>query len=291
MKESVLKTFWRDTYQSRSPIPFILSAQIILFVLIHIFDLLKEVELIQIPLYDYTLNYLSLPLSIDKFIIQPWSLATYPFLYTGLFQLIFDCLWLYWIGNIFLNFLNRKQFLFVYISSIVLGATLYLLLGLIPLLQHSVQLSFHSAAFVLGALVTAIATLVPHMELKLFLFGRVQLKIIAMVYIAIELVFITLVNKAGGIAFLGMVFWGAIFTLYLKNGRDLSLLFHRRKRTRLRVVHKNSPTGPAHNYRHQSDLPNQEEIDEILDKISLGGYKSLTSQEKEILFRASKGER
>src|SRR5690606_1692994 len=155
----VLKTFWRDTYQSRSPIPFILSAQIILFVLIHIFDLLKEVELIQIPLYDYTLNYLSLPLSIDKFIIQPWSLATYPFLYTGLFQLIFDCLWLYWIGNIFLNFLNRKQFLFVYISSIVLGATLYLLLGLIPLLQHSVQLSFHSAAFVLGALVTAIATL------------------------------------------------------------------------------------------------------------------------------------
>jgi hypothetical protein len=33
--------------------------------------------------------------------------------------------------------------------------------------------------------------------------------------------------------------------------------------------------------------PNQEEIDAILDKISQSGYDSLSSREKEVLFKAS----
>src|SRR5690606_2466857 len=126
MKESVLKTFLRDTYQSKSPIPFIISVLVILFVLIHIFDLLKQVNVLQLSLYDDTINYLTLPISFRHFLKQLWSIATYAFLYTGLFQLLFDCLWLYWIGNIFLNFLSRKQFLFLYFSAAFLGACLYL---------------------------------------------------------------------------------------------------------------------------------------------------------------------
>lgn len=289
MKESVLKTFWRETYQSKSPIPFIISVQVIVFVLIHLFDLLKEVNLLQVSLYDYAVDYLSLPLSFGQFLKQPWSIVTYPFLYTGLFQLLFDCLWLYWMGNIFLNFLSKRQFLFLFFSATSLGALIYLGLGFIPALQNSVQLSFHTATFGLGALVASIATLAPRYELRLMLLGTVSLKTIALVYICVELVFTGLMNKAGGISFLAMAFWGVLFIRLLRQGKDLSVLKRPTKKTKLKVVHQSTTTSPTYSgYRHISDLPNQEEIDEILDKISVGGYESLTSREKEVLFKASK---
>lgn len=294
MKESVLKTFWRDTYQSKSPIPFIISVQVIIFVLIHLFDLLKEINLLQVSLYDYAVDYLSLPLSFGQFLKQPWSIVTYPFLYTGLFQLLFDCLWLYWMGNIFLSFLNRRQFLFLYFSATLLGACIYLGLGFIPMLQNSVQLSFRTSTFALGALVAAVATLAPRYELRLLLLGTISLKTIALVYICIELVFTGLMNKAGGIGFLTMAFWGILFIRSLNQGNDFSLLKWRKpiKKSKMKVVRQSKTVSATYSsYRHASDLPNQEEIDEILDKISIGGYESLTSREKEVLFKASKDDK
>ncbi|PRD54078.1 rhomboid family intramembrane serine protease [Sphingobacterium gobiense] len=291
MKESVLKTFWRDTYQSKSPIPFIISVQVVIFVLIHLFDLLKEVNLLKLSLYDYAVDYLSLPLSFSQFLKQPWSIVTYPFLYTGLLQLVFDCLWLYWMGNIFLNFLNRRQFLFLYISATLLGACIYLGLGFIPMLQNSVQLSFRTSTLALGALVASVATLAPRYEVRLLLLGTISLKTIALVYVCIELVFTGLMNKAGGATFLAMAFWGVLFIRSLQQGNDFSKLKLGRltKKSKMKVVHQSKNASVNYNsYRHISDLPNQEEIDEILDKISIGGYESLTSREKEVLFKASK---
>lgn len=291
MKESVLKTFWRDTYQSKSPIPFIISVQVIVFVLIHIFDLLKEVNVLQVSLYDYAVDYLSLPLSFSQFLRQPWSIATYPFLYTGLFQLLFDCLWLYWMGNVFLSFLNKRQFLFLYFSATSLGALIYLGLGFIPLLQNGAS-SFHTATFGLGALVASIATLAPRYELRLFLFGTVSLKTIALVYVCIALLFTGLMDKAGGISFLAMAFWGVLFIRALRQGRDFSIFKKPIKKAKMKVVHQSNAASTTYSsYRHTSDLPNQDEIDEILDKISVGGYESLTSREKEVLFKASKDDR
>lgn len=294
MKESVLKAFWRDTYKSQSPIPFIISAQVALFVLIHIFDLLKEVNLLQVSLYDYAIDYLSLPLSFTRFLGQPWSLITYPFVYTSLLQLLFDCLWLYWMGTIFLSFLNRRQFLFLYFSAILFGACLYLGLGFIPGLQNSVQVSLRTSTFALGAVVAATATLVPRYEIRLFLVGNVSLKTIALVYICVELLFHGLMNKAGSIGFLGMAFWGFFFIRSLQRGNDLSELKWQKplRKAKMKVVHqRDTLSSTPSSYRHASDLPNQEEIDEILDKISIGGYESLTSREKEVLFKASKNDK
>ncbi len=292
MKERVLKTFWRDTYKSDSPIPFIISAQVLVFVLIHVFDLLQEVGAISLPLYDYAVKYLSLPVSFDVFITQPWSILTFPFLYTGLFSILFDCLWLFWMGSTFLVFLNKRQFLFLYSSSLILGGIAYLILGLIPALNEFQQQSFtNTGSFALGAVVAATATLVPQSEVRLFLFGNVSMKVIAIVYICIELIFTAIADKPSSLAFLLSAVWGMIFITNLKQGRDFSNLLKSFKRSKLKIVHKGTSTYSHHIYRNDSDLPNQSEIDEILDKISVGGYESLSSQEKEVLFKASKSEK
>ncbi|KGE15062.1 rhomboid family intramembrane serine protease [Sphingobacterium deserti] len=290
MKESVLKAFWRDTYQSRSPIPFIISVQVLIFVLIHLFELLGDLNVLQFSLGGFINTHLTLPLSPARFIEQPWTIISYSFVYQGLFQILFDCLWLYWIGNTFLNFLNTRQFLFLYISAVLLGGLIYPVLGLVPVFQTSTPLSFHGASFALGSIVAAIATLVPKSEIRLLLFGNVTLKNLAIVFIALSAIFIGMVNKAGAVTFLFTSFWGLFFIRALQQGNDFSLFFQIRKRSKLKVVHSKGIKS-AYTYRHQSDLPNQEEVDEILDKISISGYDSLTSQEKEVLFKASNDER
>ncbi|MGO1244191.1 MAG: rhomboid family intramembrane serine protease [Sphingobacterium sp.] len=291
MKEPVLKTFWRDTYKSDSPIPFIITAQVLVFVLIHIFDLLQEIGVLATPLYEYAVQYLSLPVTFSEFITQPWSLFTFPFLYTDLFSILFDCLWLFWMGNTFMVFLNKRQFLFVFSSSLLLGGVAYLLLGLIPALYGFSQSSFtNTGSFALGAVVAATATLVPKSEIRLFLFGNVSMKTIAIVYICIELIFTAIADKPASLAFILSAVWGILYIKSLQQGNDFSLFLKSFKRSKLKVVHNVNSTYSHHSHRNDSDLPNQSEIDEILDKISVGGYESLSSLEKEILFKASKSE-
>src|SRR5690606_9889655 len=101
-KENGLATFFRTTYQTGSPIPYIISIQIGVFILIHIADLFVELEIIPFPLYGWMVQYLGLPNNPSDYVRPPWSILTYPFLFTGLFNIVFGCLWLYWMGNTFL---------------------------------------------------------------------------------------------------------------------------------------------------------------------------------------------
>ncbi len=289
MAQKEFKSFWRDTFSSGSPIPIVIIGQVGLFVLIHIFDLLAETKIITNPLYDNTVQYLSLPLGIDRFMEQPWSLFTYSFVYTGLFRILFDCLWLYWIGNLFLNFLNSRQLWFIYTSSLFLGGGIYLALGQIPLLANSPQTILNTGSMALAGVVAATATLVPHSEVRLLLLGNLKLRTIACVYFGLEIIFYALVNKTAAATYVCIVLWGFLFMRTLQQGKDWSkiMLFKRKPKVKLQVVHQRKEYA-SYSISTASDLPNQEEIDQILDKISLSGYDSLTSREKEILFKASK---
>ena len=287
-KDNGLKTFLRTTYQTGSPIPYILSIQISLFILIHIADLLVELEVVQFPLYDWSIQHLGLPNNILGFLQQPWSLITYPFLYTGLFNIVFDCLWLYWMGNTFLNFLSKKQFLSVYLSAFILSGIGYIFLGEIELLNKGPQSLLFSSSMGIAALVASLLLLTPKMELRLFLFGTVKFQTIAIVYFALQIGFYFFANRPAVIAYLLAIAWGLLFTQQLKKGNDFSRLFKFRRKQKLRIVKTTNKTPAYRSYK--ADLPNQEVIDEILDKISQSGYESLSSQEKEVLFRASSEE-
>lgn len=285
-KENGLKTFFRTTYQTGSPIPYILSIQISLFILIHIADLLVELGAVQLPLYDWAVQYLSLPNNLTGFLRQPWSIATYPFIYTGLFNIVFDCLWLYWMGNTFLNFLSRKQFLSVFFFAFALSGISYILLGEFDFLNKGPQSFLFSNSMGIAAIMASLLLLTPKMEFRLFLFGTVRLQTIVFVYFALQIGFYFFANRAGVIAYIIAIAWGLLFTHQLRKGNDYSKIFSFKRKPKLRVLHtkQSNPTYRS----HKADLPNQELIDEILDKISQSGYESLSSQEKEILFRASR---
>lgn len=287
-KESGIKMFFRTTYQTGSPIPYILSIQVLLFVLIHIADLLVELNVIKFPLYDWLVGQLSLPNTFAAFIRQPWSLITYPFLYVGLFNIVFDCLWLYWIGNSFLNFLNKRQFLFVFFSSFLLSGVVYLALGNIDFLAKGSMPFLFSNAMGLAAVVAGLLLLAPNMEIRLFLFGTVKFRTIAIIFFTLQLLFYIFANRSGAVAYGFAIAWGFLFMQQLKNGNDWSTIFSIKPKQKLKIVHQTPKTPSYRSYK--ADLPNQEVIDDILDKISQSGYESLSSREKEILFKVSREE-
>ncbi|GEM62507.1 rhomboid family intramembrane serine protease [Sphingobacterium faecium NBRC 15299] len=286
MRENSFKNFIRTTFGSGSPIPFIISGNVALFILIYLFDILFELKIISIPLFQWTVDQLSLPTNFQAFIQQPWSLVTYNFLYTGLFNVAFDCLWLYWLGNIFFNFLNKRQFLFIYIFSGLLAGVIFLIFSHLALFSDIPNPYLNTGSITIAAILASIATLVPKYELRLLLFGNVKLKTIAIVYFAIQFLFFILTNKPAAISYFCAVIFGMGYTYALQSGMDWSNIFKKKdkRRSKLKVVvgHGERPMQ-----QHRYDLPNQDQIDEILDKISLSGYDSLSSHEKEILFKAS----
>ena len=76
---------------------------------------------------DLIVSILGLPASFDSLITRPWTPFTYMFLHFNLFHILFNMLWLYWFGRIFMDFLNEKQLLSTYLIGGLAGGALYIL--------------------------------------------------------------------------------------------------------------------------------------------------------------------
>lgn len=56
----------------------------------------------------FVLQYLELPAWTLQFVKQPWSLLTYMFMHAGILHLLFNMLWLYWFGQMFLSLFSAS---------------------------------------------------------------------------------------------------------------------------------------------------------------------------------------
>ena len=227
-------------------------------------------------------RHLGVPSDIAELPLKFWTPLSDMFTQKDFFHLLFNMLWLFWLGQIFLDFLNRKQFVFIYFAGGIAGALLYLIaFNTIPAFHSQLGRSvlIGSSASVM-AIVFATATLVPNFTIRLLFFGNVKLKFLALAYLLLSLIGVGSSNAGGNVAHLGGALMGFLFINQLQRGNDWSKIFQ--KKRKLKVV-KSSPSE-----RTRTSHPDQHEIDRILDKISQSGYESLSKTEKETLFKASK---
>lgn len=241
------------------------------------------------------INYVAVKSSLNGLLSQPWSLITYMFVHENFLHILFNMLILFWTGKIFCEFLGSRKLISVYIMGGLFGAFLYILsYNLFPAFSQAVDFSklIGASAGVIAVLV-AIATLTPDYTMHLLFFGQVRLKFIAIFLVLLYVISIPDGNAGGNISHLGGAAFGFIYTKSFKAGTDLGRwmeqffdfilqLFNRTRK--LKAVHR----GPASRGRQVDGVPRQEIIDSILDKISRSGYSSLSKEEKEILFKASK---
>ena len=170
------------------------------------------------------LNYLELPAWIPQFGAQPWSIFTYMFMHVGVLHLLFNVLWLYWFGELFLSFFSARHFRGLYILGGLCGGLLYILAyNVFPYFEPYVYGSYllGASASVL-AIVVATAVRQPEFRVNLMLIGVVRLKYVALFMVVTDLLFVTSGNGGGHIAHLGGALAGWWFAWSLQNGHDIT---------------------------------------------------------------------
>lgn len=247
------------------------------------------------------IEWLELPTWLPRFIKQPWSLLTYMFLHANILHLLFNMLWLYSFGQLFLMFFSARHFRGLYFLGGICGGLLYMLAYNVfpyfePYLYDSYLLG--ASASVL-AIVIATAVREPEYRVNLLLFGQIRLKYLALVVVVTDLLFITSNNAGGHIAHLGGALAGWWFATGLRKGTDTTKWINnvidwlqggwKIKRTPKKPKMKVHYGGRTSDYEYNARKKEQDdEVDRILDKLKKSGYSSLTTEEKKRLFDASK---
>jgi len=272
----------------------IIAINVVVFLVAKVFIILSKGK-------SYTIfSWFEFPAKLGDFIIQPWSLLTYAFIHFDFWHLLFNMLWLYFIGRMFVNLFNTKMALNVYFLGAIFGALLFMLgYNLFPTIFNTGALLVGASAAV-RALVIFLCAYMPKMEVRVFTFN-IKLWYIGAALVALDLLGLFGMNPGGNMAHLGGALLGYFYATQLKKGTDIGKGFEKfmdgfvnlfsssNKKSKLKTVHKkkNKPFA-GHNKGEFSEFTKQKQIDIILDKISKSGYESLTKEEKEFLFKAGK---
>lgn len=249
--------------------------------------------------YNEFLSWFGMPYAWQDLIVQPYTLITHFFLHADFFHLLFNMITLFWFGTILSDLAGARRIWPIYIYGAITGAifsfaSYYALPQVWPA----------SASYMLGAsagvmaILLAAATLAPDYKLNMLFIGPVSIKYIALVYIVIDIFFLASSNTGGHFAHLGGALFGWFFIFQLRRGFDMASGFNRaadklksyfnnKPQPAVRVTYR-KPANKVVDFAALSSKERQRRIDEILDKISKSGYDSLTKEEKEILFKASK---
>ncbi len=281
----------------------IILINVIVFVIVRVSKVFFDISSTTDVFY-FLFRKLQLPADVGSMLLQPWSLVTYFFTHYDFFHILFNMLFLYWFGRIIQEFLNSKRVISLYVLGGLFGGLLYIFIyNLIPFyserVAESIMLGASAGVF---AIVVGAAVFMPNYTFFLIFLGPVKIKYIAIFYVFMSFIGSTGGNAGGEIAHLGGAFIGWMYISQLNKGNDLGtwvigvIQFFKsmfKPQPKIRVTHRTgnrrpSQKAPRASKSSSSNEPAQSEIDAILDKISQSGYESLSKEEKQKLFNASK---
>lgn len=254
--------------------------------------------LFQYPLNDVIIKWLALPSDLVTLATRPWTLVSYMFLHEGFLHILFNLLWLYFSGRIFIEYMGSRKLIGLYILGGLGGGILYIIFyNVFPIFSEAVSLSTNRGASAgVMAIIAAIATYRPNFIVRLIFNLELKLWILAAVAVASDLIFLPDSNPGGHIAHLGGAAIGYLFGRQILKNKDItegingiidSLVNFFKPRPKIKKVYS-SPKSRTSPTRSASASANQDKVNEILDKISKSGYESLSKQDKDFLFRFGK---
>tara|TARA_B100001989_G_scaffold72877_1_gene49780 strand:+ start:2338 stop:3213 length:876 start_codon:yes stop_codon:yes gene_type:complete len=276
-------------------------------------DIVEKIILINIicfvfPLFFKTILFLfnlsqnffvglfELSSSFQDLVFKPWTILTYGFLHSGFFHLFWNMYLLYFSSRLLLNLFDSKIFLKLYFLGIIIGGLTFILsYNFFPVFQDANPYMVGASAGVMSVFIF-MSTYSPNLEIKLILFS-IKLRYLGIAFVLLDVIQIPYGNSGGHIAHLGGAFFGFFYAQRLQKGLDIGLpldnlvekisqLFVRK--SKMKTVYKSKDTSDIQNKKSTMVRDHQRRIDEILDKISMSGYESLSNEEKDFLFRIGK---
>ena len=284
----------KHSFQAGSILKKLIFINVAVFILIRLLGILLLLFNLQdLPI----LLYLQLPASPMALLSRPWTLFTYMFTHFELLHVLFNMLWLYWFGELFLQFFNERQLGGLYVLGGLAGALLFIVsYNLFPYFREVSAFSFlMGASASVMAIVFAVSFYRKEIEINLLLIGRIKLIYLALFTFVIDLLAMTSENAGGHIAHIGGALFGIWFASRYAQGKDLTAPINRlidklvnlgKRKPKMSVTYGGrSNKDWEYNARKQQETAN---IDAILDKLKRSGYGSLSADEKKQLFDASK---
>jgi membrane associated rhomboid family serine protease len=207
-----------------------------------------------------------------------WQLLTFQFMHAGLLHLLFNCWAIYVFGRPLEEWLGWKKFLILFLCAGVIGGVCQVLVALLwPNLFGGPVVGASAGGF---GLIAAYAVLFPTQELTLLLFFvlpiRLSAKTLLMLSAVLALVGIIFpMGNVANAAHLGGMLAGVAFIRWFVQGRGLQWFS---------FPHRVPPRKSEGGFSGGDSI--QQEVDAILDKISVQGIHSLTAHEREVLEKA-----
>ncbi|HXS37163.1 MAG TPA: rhomboid family intramembrane serine protease [Flavipsychrobacter sp.] len=238
----------------------------------------------------------SLP-ALVAFKAKFWTLLTYGWIHHGFWELLSNMLWLYCFGSVVQSLVGYKQVIPLYFYSLIVGGVFYLLSQFIPGNNFQAQ-SFYIGGYA-GLVGLAVAAITVAPDYRYFLGPSLSLPIILVISIfGVLMILYTGMNMPRLFLLIGGGFTGFVYIKALQSGRRPGeWIYDLFDRVESIVTPNDHNIWLKHDKKRSQVLKkmyepkqgiSQKRIDDILDKINLHGYNSLTAEEKDILLRASK---
>ena len=273
--------------------------------------------------FSQFLDYLCMSSDWWFVLTHPWVIITNMFSHFSFGHILWNMLFYHMCGRIVGDLLGNKRVLPIYLMGGLAGALGFFIFENVL----NPQSLGAEPATALGASAAVMATIVisgviaPDYVVRLLLIGDVKLKFIVVTLIFLDLAFIAMgdSNSGGLFAHLGGDVFGFVYAWQLRKGNDFAFPFMRffdwwnaswsrwrngappkrgpkvayknpkvREKTTAGSSRQDSGKRSSSAPPRYDNMSHQEQLDAILDKIKQSGYESLSTEEKEFLFNASK---
>jgi membrane associated rhomboid family serine protease len=279
----------KESFKEGSAVTRLIYINLAIFLIVRFVNVFYFLSGTPFPLIDW----LALPADFTSLAARPWTLITYMFLHVDFLHILFNILWLYWMGKLFMSYFDQNKLISVYLLGGIAGGLAYMVgYQLFPVFSEIASESrLMGASASVIAIMTALAVYAPNHTVYLLFFGAVRIKYIALISVLLYVIGISSSNAGGNLAHLGGAIWGAIYIIQLRQGTDLGkwvnhLVTSTKKifnpKPKVTITYRKTNTDIEYNR-----FVNQDKVrmDHILEKISKSGYNSLSKEEKEFLFR------
>ncbi len=231
-------------------------------------------------------EFFSLPASLPRLARTPWTIVTYMFYHESFTHILFNMLWLWVFGRLFLMHFTTRHFHRVYCLGGMAGGIAYVLAyNVFPYFASVLPLAIAMGASAsIMAITLAAVVRAPWQEVYLFGLLRVRIVWIAVGVVLIDFFSVTLSNAGGHIAHLGGALFGFVYARYFAHSSPVlshrPAIFLSKLRNFVTQLQRKKRKAPP-----TSSQTEDVELQRILEKLARGGYGALTSAEKEKLFR------
>lgn len=283
-RESFGSAFKRGFMRIPTVIRTIIAISVIVFIIQAVFG---GIRIGNQSVNQYIVEYLAFDPNLFTALTQPWRFVTYIFLHGSGFHLLFNLLWLWWMGRSVEEAIGPRSFLVVFLGSGIGGAFFHIALSFL----YGTNYVIGASGAVFGVMV-AFAYMFPRAPIMLLFLPPIEARFLVAGLIALDVLFIGAGDNVARFVHLGGAGIGYLLIKAHYQGKDLSSFVRPVER-----LWKQPPQKPKKqknkNMYSVSDVEiveekNQSELDEILEKISKKGYDGLTKEEKKKLFELSK---